>query len=78
MSKFTVGQEVETRGGDKARVICTDAKIGGGPFNLVVLVKLEDGNDFIEWYDETNELDGFVHSSGGIVAKRDIKIPVAK
>ena len=78
MSKFTVGQEVETRGGAQARIICTDAKISDGTYNLVALVKLEDGNDFIEWYDETNELDGFVHSLGGIVAVRDIKIPAAK
>lgn len=78
MSMFTVGQEVETRAGKKARVICTDAKLGGGAYNLVALVALEDGTDFIEWYDESHIFDGFVHSLEGIVYNRDIKIPTAK
>ncbi|MGL4353173.1 MAG: hypothetical protein ACRCTP_04450 [Aeromonas popoffii] len=83
--KFTVGQEVETRSGDKARIICTDAKIGGGIFNLVALIsqkddnEFKDGNEFIEWYDERDISNGFVHCSGITATHvRDLKVPQAK
>jgi len=78
MSKFTVGQEVETRDGSKARVICADAKIGGGDYNLVALIALPDGTDFIEWYDERNEHEGSVTNMPSIKHIRDLKIPQAK
>ncbi|QOI58346.1 hypothetical protein pSal_SNUABM02_113 [Salmonella phage pSal-SNUABM-02] len=55
----------ETRDGRRVRIICIDAKIGGGVYNTVGLVKEPDGTDFIEWWNITEMTeDGLVRGSG--------------
>lgn len=78
MSKFSIGQTVETRDGSKARIICTDAKGGDGSYNLIALVTLPHGTEFAEWYDESSEHEGFLFSMSPIRSRLDIKIPQAK
>ena len=55
----------ETRDGRRVRIICIDAKIGGGVYNTVGLVKEPDRTDFIEWWNITEMTeDGLVRGSG--------------
>lgn len=55
----------ETRDGRRVRIICIDAKIGGGVYNTVGLVKEPDGTDFIEWWNSNDKTDdGLLRGSG--------------
>lgn len=63
----------ETRDGRRVRIICTDAKIADGDYNIVGLVKEPNGTDFIEWWDEKNVVDGYIQV-GNTPSGRDIKI----
>lgn len=63
----------ETRDGRRVRIICIDAKIDGGNYNIVGLVKEPNGNDFIEWWDSNNVVDGFVQCMT-MPTGRDIKL----
>lgn len=63
----------ETRDGRRVRIICVDAKIAGGEYNIVGLVKEPDGNDFIEWWSEGNTHDGYIQATT-IPGPRDIKL----
>lgn len=63
----------ETRDGERVRIICIDAKIAGGSYNIVGLVKEPDGTDFIEWWDSKNEVDGFIQATA-LPGPRDIKL----
>lgn len=63
----------ETRDGRRVRIICVDAKIAGGVYNIVGLVKEPDGTDFIEWWNITEMTeDGLVRGSGN--GSLDLKI----
>lgn len=44
----------EVRDGRRVRIICIDAKIAGGAYNIVGLIKEPDGSEFIEWWDSKN------------------------
>lgn len=63
----------ETRDGSRVRIICVDAKIAGGEYNIVGLVKEPDGNDFIEWWSEDNIHDGYIQATT-LPGPRDIKL----
>ncbi|AUV59240.1 hypothetical protein HOS86_gp182 [Klebsiella phage vB_KpnM_KpS110] len=63
----------ETRDGSRVRIICVDAKISGGDYDIVGLVKQSDGNDFIEWWDSNNVHDGYIQATS-LPGPRDIKI----
>ena len=63
----------ETRDGSRVRIICVDAKIAGGDYDIVGLVKQSDGNDFIEWWDGTNTHDGYIQATA-LPGPRDIKL----
>lgn len=63
----------ETRDGSRVRIICVDAKIAGGMYNIVGLVKEPDGTDFIEWWSEDNTHDGYIQATT-IPGPRDIKL----
>lgn len=63
----------ETRDGSRVRIICIDAKIAGGDYNIVGLIKEPDGTDFIEWWNTKNLTpDGLVRGSG--TGARDLKL----
>lgn len=49
-SLIKLNEIFKTVDGREVRFICKDAKIGGGEYDLVVLITEPDGNDFIEWY----------------------------
>ncbi|AIM51359.1 hypothetical protein HQ81_0129 [Dickeya phage phiDP23.1] len=44
----------ETRDGRRVRIICIDAKIADGAYDIVGLIKEPNGTDFIEWWDSKN------------------------
>ncbi|WPJ72057.1 hypothetical protein DEEACLCL_00032 [Salmonella phage CRW-SP2] len=62
----------ETRNGSRVRIICVDAKIAGGDYNIVGLIKESDGTDFIEWWNSDDKTpDGLLRGSG--TGGRDLK-----
>lgn len=63
----------ETRDGRRVRIICVDAKIAGGVYNIVGLIKEPDGTDFIEWWDEKDVHDGHIQV-GNTPSERDLKL----
>lgn len=63
----------ETRDGSRVRIICVDAKIAGGEYNIVGLIKEPDGTDFIEWWSSKMVFDGYMQT-GPNPSDRDIKI----
>ena len=63
----------ETRSGERVRIICIDAKIAGGGYDIVGLVKEPDGTDFIEWWDSKNVVDGYIQATSR-PGPRDIKL----
>ncbi|AEW24352.1 hypothetical protein F371_gp051 [Escherichia phage PhaxI] len=63
----------ETRDGRRVRIICVDAKSADGSYNIVGLIKDEKGNDFIEWWDEKNLVDGYILANSN-PSDRDIKL----
>lgn len=63
----------ETRDGNRVRIICVDAKIAGGAYDIVGLIKEPDGNDFIEWWDSNTVVDGFMQT-GPNPSDHDIKL----
>ncbi|ARM69925.1 hypothetical protein selz4t1_40 [Salmonella phage selz] len=63
----------ETRDGRRVRIICVDAKIADGSYNIVGLIKGEKDNDFIEWWDEKNVVDGYILANSD-PSGRDIKL----
>ncbi|AHK61509.1 hypothetical protein DF52_gp183 [Salmonella phage vB-SalM-SJ2] len=63
----------ETRDGRRVRIICVDAKIADGSYNIVGLIKDEKGNDFIEWWDGNNVVDGYILTLNTAFG-RDLKI----
>lgn len=63
----------ETRDGRRVRIICLNAKIAGGEYDIVGLIKEPDGNDFIEWWDSKNVVDGYIQCLEAPSA-RDIKL----
>lgn len=63
----------ETRDGRRVRIICLDAKIAGGMYNIVGLIKTPDGTDFIEWWNSENIVDGFM-MTGSHPSDNDIKL----
>lgn len=63
----------EVRSGRRVRIICVDAKIGGGDYDIVGLVKEADGTDFIEWWNSNDKTeDGLLR--GGADGSLDLKI----
>lgn len=63
----------ETRDGRRVRIICTDAKIADGVYDIVGLIKEPNGTDFVEWWDSKNVVGGYIlamNSPDG----RDIKL----
>lgn len=63
----------ETRSGERVRIICIDAKIAGGSYDIVGLIKLPDGTDFIEWWDSKSVVDGYIQLNAQ-PAPHDIKL----
>lgn len=63
----------ETRDGERVRIICIDAKIAGGAYDIVGLVKEPDGTDFIEWWNSKNVVDGYIQATT-LPGPRDIKL----
>lgn len=63
----------ETRDGRRVRIICVDAKVANNSYNIVGLIKGKDGNDFIEWWDEKNVVDGYILANSN-PSERDIKL----
>lgn len=63
----------ETRNGLRVRIICIDAKIGNGDYNIVGLIKLPDGTDFIEWWDGSKVEDGYIRALHN-PSDRDLKL----
>lgn len=63
----------EVRSGRRVRIICVDAKIGGGDYDIVGLVKEVDDTDFIEWWNSKDKTeDGLLRGSGN--GNLDLKI----
>lgn len=71
--KMKVEDIKETRDGRRVRIICLDAKIDGGVYDIVGLIKEPDGNEFIEWWDSEVIVDGYI-LAGDEPGNRDIKI----
>lgn len=63
----------ETRDGRRVRIICIDAKISDGNYDIVGLIKDDKGNDFIEWWNSKNVVEGFIMALS-TSSERDIKL----